>query len=163
MNTDRIEKKILLHAPLERVWRAISDADQYGKWFGVEFAGAFVSGASLTGKIAPTKVDPEVAKLQKPYEGKPFQIWVERIEPMRAFSFRWHPYAVEPGVDYSNEPTTLVLFELKEVPNGTQLTISESGFDQIPLPRRAKAFTANDGGWEKQTTLIEKYLALQPG
>jgi hypothetical protein len=86
---------------------------------------------------------------------------VERIEPMRIFSFRWHPYAIDPNVDYAKEPTTLILFELAEVPGGTLLTISESGFDQIPLERRAKAFTANEGGWEKQTQLIKKYLALQ--
>jgi uncharacterized protein YndB with AHSA1/START domain len=162
MNTDRIEKKVLLHAPCERVWQAISDPARFGSWFGVAFDGPFVAGARLTGRIVPTSVDAEIAKLQKPHEGKPFEFFVDRIEPMRRLSFRWHPYAVEPGVDYSKEPTTLVVFELEKVPGGTLLTISESGFDQIPLERRAKAFAANEGGWAKQTTLIEKYLAMQP-
>jgi len=162
MNTDRIEKKILLHAPCERVWNAISDSRQFGSWFGVAFDGPFVAGASLTGKIVPTSVDAEIAKLQKPHEGTAFEFFVDRIEPMRRCSFRWHPYAVEPGVDYAKEPTTLIVFELEEVPGGTLLTISESGFDKIPLARRAKAFAANDGGWTMQTKLIEKYLAMQP-
>jgi hypothetical protein len=90
-----------------------------------------------------------------------FEFFVEGIEPMRMCSFRWHPHAVEPGVDYSKEPTTLIVFELEEVSGGTLLTISESGFDKIPLARRAKAFAANDGGWTMQTKLIEKYLAMQ--
>jgi hypothetical protein len=81
---------------------------------------------------------------------------------MRSISFRWHPYALEPGVDYAKEPTTLIVFELQEVFGGTLLTISESGFDQIPLARRARAFSANDSGWTMQTKLIEKYLAMQP-
>jgi len=157
--TDRIEKKILLHAPRERVWGAISDARQFGTWFGVEFDGEFVAGARLTGKITPTKVDPEVAKSQQPYSGKAFEIEVDRIEPMRLLSFRWHPFAVEPGLDYSKEPATLVAFELEPAAGGTMLTITESGFDRIPLARRAKAFAANDQGWLAQTKLLEKYLA----
>jgi uncharacterized protein YndB with AHSA1/START domain len=158
-HTDRIEKKILLRAPRERVWGAISDARQFGTWFGVEFDGEFVAGARLTGKITPTKVDPEVAKSQQPYSGKAFEIEVDRIEPMRLLSFRWHPFAVEPGVDYSKEPATLVAFELEPAAGGTMLTITESGFDRIPLARRAKAFAANDQGWLAQTKLLEKYLA----
>jgi uncharacterized protein YndB with AHSA1/START domain len=159
MSRDRIEKKILLCAPRERVWRAISDAKEFGSWFGVAFDGPFTQGARLTGKITPTTVDAEVAKMQEPYAGKAFDFTVERIEPMQRISFRWHPYAVEPGVDYSKEPITLIEFELAEAAGGILLKISESGFDQIPLARRAKAFKANEGGWEIQTHLIEKYLA----
>jgi uncharacterized protein YndB with AHSA1/START domain len=159
MSRDRIEKKILLRAPRERVWRAISDAKEFGSWFGVAFDGPFTQGARLTGKITPTTVDAEVAKMQEPYAGKAFDFTVERIEPMQRISFRWHPYAVEPGVDYSKEPITLIEFELAEAAGGILLKISESGFDQIPLARRAKAFKANEGGWEIQTHLIEKYLA----
>jgi uncharacterized protein YndB with AHSA1/START domain len=162
MTTDRIEKKIVLNAPLDRVWRAISDAKEFGAWFGMAFDGPFVQGTRLKGKIVPTTVDAEVAKLQKPHEGKAFEIIIDRTEPMRRFSFRWHPFAIDPSVDYSKEPTTLVTFELKEVSGGTQLTITESGFDKIPLARRAEAFKANEGGWEKQTQLIAKYLAEKP-
>lgn len=162
MNTDRIDKKILLRAPRERVWRAISDSSQFGQWFGVRFDGAFVEGARLTGTIVPTQVDPEVARLQEPHSGKTFEWVVERIEPMQRFSFRWHPYAIDPGVDYSKEPMTLIVFELKDAPGGILLTITESGFGRIPLARRAQAFAANDGGWQAQTRLIEKYLALFP-
>jgi uncharacterized protein YndB with AHSA1/START domain len=158
-NTDRIEKKVLLRAPRERVWRAISDSKQFGSWFGVEFDGPFVANSRVVGKIVPTTVDPEVARSQKPYEGFTFEFSIDRIEPQRLFSFRWHPFAVEAGVDYSKEPTTLVLFELEENFNGTVLTITESGFDSIPLERRAKAFNANEQGWTAQAKLIEKYLA----
>jgi uncharacterized protein YndB with AHSA1/START domain len=162
MNTDRIEKSILLRAPRDRVWRAISDAKEFGSWFGLVFDGPFAEGARLTGKIAPTTVDAEVAKMQEPYAGKAFEWTVERIEPMRRISFRWHPYAVEEGVDYSQEPTTLIEFDLADAAGGILLTITESGFDQIPLARRAKAFNANEGGWEMQTRLIEKYLVQKP-
>jgi uncharacterized protein YndB with AHSA1/START domain len=157
-STDRIEKKVLLHAPHTRVWQAISDAKQFGTWFGVEFDGPFVAGQRVTGKMTPTKVDPAVAKMQEAYAGMTFDYTVDRIEPMRLFSFRWHPFAIDPKVDYSKEPTTLVVFELEEVAGGTQLTITESGFDGIPLERRAKAFAANDGGWSKQIELIAKYV-----
>ena len=158
--TDRIEKQITLRAPVARVWRAISDAREFGAWFGVSFDGPFVAGQKLTGKIRPTVADPEVARLQAPHEGKAFEFSVERIEPQRLISFRWHPFAVEPDVDYSQEPTTLIVFELTQAEGGTLLRITESGFDRIPLERRAKAFAANEGGWEHQTRLIEKYLHL---
>jgi uncharacterized protein YndB with AHSA1/START domain len=161
VNTDRIEKKIVLHVPRQRVWEAISRSEQFGSWFGVAFDGPFEEGKRITGRIVPTSADAEIAKLQKPHEGLAFEWFVERIEPARIFSFRWHPHAIDPKVDYSKEPTTLIVFELEEVPGGTLLTISESGFDQIPLERRAKAFTGNEGGWEMQTQLIKNYLALQ--
>lgn len=158
--TDRIEKKVLLRAPRDRVWRAISDATQFGAWFGVEFESGFVAGTRVTGKIAPTKVDPEVAQAQEPYSGMSFEFHIDRVEPMRLFSFRWHPYAIDPNVDYSNEPMTLVAFTLEDAGGDTMLTITESGFDGIPLARRAEAFEANDEGWTAQAQLIEKYLAL---
>src|SRR6188768_3438531 len=158
-STDRIEKQVLLSAPRERVWAAVSDAQQFGTWFGVRFDGPFVAGALLTGRITPTQVDAEIAKAQEPHAGKAFEWTVERIEPMRLISFRWHPFAIEPDFDYSQEPTTLVTFELEEAADGTKLTISESGFDRIPLERRLKAFAANEQGWQAQAQLIAKYLA----
>jgi uncharacterized protein YndB with AHSA1/START domain len=157
--TDRIEKKILLRAPLTRVWRALSDSREFGTWFGVKFDAPFKPGARITGKIVGTSVDAEVAKAQKQYEHVPFEITVDRIEPERLFSFRWHPNATEAGVDYSKEPTTLIEFTLEEVSNGVMLTVTESGFDQIPLARRVKAFTANEQGWGMVIKLVEKYLA----
>jgi uncharacterized protein YndB with AHSA1/START domain len=162
MSTDRIEKKILLHAPRRRVWRAISDSKEFGTWFGMKFDGPFVPGAVMRGVIVGTKVNAEVAKAQKEYQGMSGEIRIEQIEPERRFSFRWHPFAVERGVDYSAEPTTLVVFALEETPNGVLLTVTESGFDQIPLARRAKAFTANEGGWTIVMKLIEEYLAQTP-
>ena len=129
----------------------------------VRLDGPFVEGARLGGTIVPTTADEEVAKLQKPYEGMAVELMVERVEPMHRLSFRWHPFAVDSSVDYSDEPMTLVAFELQEVPGGTLLTISESGFDQIPEERRAAAYAANAGGWEKQALLIEKYLAVHVG
>lgn len=159
VTSDRIEKQILLHAPRARVWRALSDAQQFGRWFGVKFDGPFSAGAVMKGTIVPTSADAAVAKAQQPYAGMPFEITVDRVEPERLFSFRWHPYAIEPGVDYSSEPTTLIVFTLDDAPDGILLTVTESGFDGIPLERRAKAFTANEGGWALQVRMIEKYLA----
>ena len=158
MITDRIEKKVLLRASRERVWRALSDSTEFGTWFGVKFDGPFAPGASIRGVITPTTVDAEVARAQKEYEGFPFEITVERMEPERLFSFRWHPFAVERDIDYSAEPTTLVVFGLEDVQNGVMLTVTESGFDRIPLSRRAKAFTANEGGWGMVVKLIEQYV-----
>jgi uncharacterized protein YndB with AHSA1/START domain len=158
MNTDRIEKKILLRAPRKRVWRALADSTEFGSWFGMKFDGPFVPGASVRGTIVPTTVDAEVAKAQKEYEGLPVEIAIEQMEPERLFSFRWHPFAVERGVDYSKEPTTLIVFVLEEVADGTMLSVTESGFDRIPLARRAKAFTANEQGWGMVVKLIQEYL-----
>jgi uncharacterized protein YndB with AHSA1/START domain len=159
MSTDFIEKKILLRAPLQRVWRALADSSEFGSWFGMKFDGPFVAGRALTGTITTTTVDPEVAKAQKQHEGLRFEILVETLDPERLFSFRWHPHAVERNVDYSGEPMTLVAFELKQEKEGVLLTVTESGFDRIPLERRAQAFAANDGGWGMVVKLIEVYLA----
>jgi uncharacterized protein YndB with AHSA1/START domain len=160
-NTDRIEKRILLSAPVARVWRAVSDAKEFGAWFGVKFEGSFRPGAQIRGTIVPTTVDAKVAEAQKEYTGKPFDITVDRMEPERLFSFRWHPYAVEPDYNYSAEPTTLVVFELQAVPGGTSVTVTESGFDKIPLARRAKAFSMNEQGWTMVVELLGKYVARQ--
>jgi uncharacterized protein YndB with AHSA1/START domain len=158
MNTDRIEKKLLLRAPQSRVWRALSDSAEFGTWFGMKFDGPFAPGALMHGVIVGTTVDAEVAKAQKAHEGLPFEITIEKMEPERLFSFRWHPHAIERGVDYSAEPTTLVAFELEAVADGVMLTVTESGFDQIPLARRAKAFESNDGGWSIMVQVFQKYV-----
>src|ERR1700724_4682916 len=156
MITDRIEKKILLRAPRQRIWRALTDAAEFGTWFGARFDGPFTPGARLRGVIVPTGVDAEVAKAQQPYAGKPFEITVERVEPERLFSFRWHPYAVEPDVDYSAEPTTLVVFTLEEAPGGILLTVTESGFDSIPLERRAEGLAGGGPGGARARQMIAK-------
>jgi uncharacterized protein YndB with AHSA1/START domain len=157
--TDRIEKKILLKAPRARIWRALTDSKEFGSWFGMRLDGPFQAKTALRGVIVPTTVDPEVAKLQKSFEGMAVEIQVEDIEPERLFSFRWHPHAVDKDVSYAAEETTLVAFELAEAKGGVLLTVTESGFDRIPLARRAKAFAANDGGWSKQIEMIQAYLA----
>lgn len=155
---DRIEKQVLLRAPRARVWKALTDVKEFGHWFGVRFDGPFKAGTTLRGTIVPTRVDAEIAKLQEPYAGTVFEVSVDRIEPERLFSFRWHPGPVEPGQDYSSEPTTLVVFTLEDAEGGILLTVTESGFDRVPLARRAKAFEANDAGWAEQMKLIEKYI-----
>ncbi|MGA2271428.1 MAG: SRPBCC family protein [Bryobacteraceae bacterium] len=162
MNTNRIEKKVLLRAPRDRVWRALADSTEFGSWFGMKFDGPFTPGGRVRGVIVPTTVDPVVANAQTAYEGLPVEIAIEQMEPERLFSFRWHPFAVERGVDYSVEPTTLVVFELEEAAGGVMLTVTESGFDEIPLARRAKAFTANEQGWGMVVKLIEEYVVHAP-
>ena len=162
MNTDRIEKKILLRAPRQRVWRALTDSAEFGSWFGMKFDGPFAPGAARRGVIIPTTVNADVARAQKDYEGLPVEIVIEQMEPERLFSFRWHPFAVEREADYSGEPMALVVFALENVADGTRLTITESGFDRIPLARRAKAFAANEEGWGMVVKLIEEYLVQAP-
>ena len=144
---DRIEKQILLRAPRSRVWRALTEAAQFGAWFGVQLEGALVARGSVKGRITSPG-----------YEHLTVELQVQQIEPESYFSYRWHPYAIDPGVDYSKEPTTLVEFRLEEVAGGTRLSLSESGFEQIPLARRAEAFRMNDGGWSQQLQNIEKHV-----
>ena len=158
MDSDRIQKKILLHAPLKRIWNALADSKEFGTWFGMKFDAPFTPGARMRGTIVPTKVNANVAKAQQKYEGMPVEITIEKMEPERLFSFRWHPYAIEQDVDYSAEPTTLIEFLLEETKDGVMLTVTESGFDQIPLARRVKAFTANEQGWGMALKLLEEYL-----
>jgi len=162
MNTDRIEKHVVLRAPRARVWRALSDSADFGHWFGMKFDGPFTPGARVNATIVGTMVDPEVAKLQKQHEGLKFEIEVAQVEPERLFSFRWHPGPPEPGANRSAEPMTLVAFTLEEVADGIRLTVTETGFDQIPLERRVKAFAGNEGGWTIMTQVIGKYLAETP-
>jgi uncharacterized protein YndB with AHSA1/START domain len=161
MNTDRIEKRVVLRAPLDRVWRAISDAEEFGRWFGVRFDGPFVEGASITAAIAPTTVDDEVVKRQEPHAGVKSTWQIVAIEPRRRFAYRWHPFAIDPArksqQDYDSEPTTLVEFTLSETDDGVLLTITESGFDAIPLARRSASFEANSEGWTIQTDLVRRY------
>lgn len=145
--TDRIEKEILLRAPRARVWRALTDSKEFGAWFRAEFTEPFRAGAMSRGRI-----------LHPGYEHLTIEVVIQAIEPERLFSLRWHPYAIDPNVDYSNEPTTLVEFTLEDVEGGTLLRVTESGFDQIPLARRAEAFRMNDGGWAAQMKNIEAYL-----
>jgi uncharacterized protein YndB with AHSA1/START domain len=145
--TDRIEKSILLRAPRARVWQALTDAEEFGKWFGVRLAGTFAPGARVQGKVT-----------HPGYEHLTFDIAIDRMEPQRLFSWRWHPAPVEAGVDYSNEPTTLVVFELEEAAGGTMLRVVESGFDEIPLARRAGAYRMNEEGWGLQMKSIEQHV-----
>jgi uncharacterized protein YndB with AHSA1/START domain len=147
-NTDAIEKTVTLRAPRSRVWRAITNAKEFGEWFRVKLEGTFAEGVTIHGKIT-----------YPGYEHLTMEMLIERIEPERYFAYRWHPYAVDPDVDYSSQPTTLVEFRLEEAAGGTVLTVVESGFDRIPLARRAEAFRMNDGGWTEQMKNIERYVS----
>jgi uncharacterized protein YndB with AHSA1/START domain len=146
--TDRIEKETLIHAPRARVWRALASAREFGSWFGVRLSGEFRPGARLTGRIT-----------HPGYEHVPFEMTIERIEPERYFSWRWHPNALDPAVDYSAEPTTLIEFELKDVEGGTLLTVVESGFERLPPSRLEDAYRGNEKGWTGQMKAIADYVA----
>jgi len=146
--TDRIEKRIELKAPISRVWRALTDYREFGEWFQVKLDGPFVPGQVSTGHIT-----------YPGYEHLKWEAVVQKMEPERLFSYTWHPYAVDPAVDYSNEAPTLVEFTLEETANGTLLSVTESGFEKIPSHRRAEAFRRNDSGWAEQMNSIKKYVA----
>ena len=145
--TDRIEKQVLLHAPRTRVWRALSDAAEFGKWFGIILDGTFKVGRPLKGTLT-----------NKGYEHVTFDIVPEKIEPETTFSYRWHPFAIDPKTDYSGEPMTLVEFRLEDADGGTRLTVTESGFDRIPAARRDEAFRMNDRGWSGQLKNIQRHV-----
>ncbi len=147
-DTDRIVKTVVLRASRARVWRAISDAAEFGAWFGVALEGPFSAGTTIRGRITTAG-----------YEHLTMEVMVERIEPERYLAFRWHPYAVDPGIDYTAQPTTLVEFTIDDTSGATVLTITESGFDRLPPERRDEAFRSNDGGWTIQAGNIERHVA----
>ena len=145
--TDRIERSIRIDSPRSRVWRAISNAEAFGAWFGADLKGqAFVPGQRVQGPITI-----------KGYEHILFDVVVERVEPEKLLSYRWHPYAVDPAIDYSKEERTLVTFTLEDAGQGTLLTVVESGFDKVPPGRRMEAIRMNTGGWEAQLNNIQRY------
>ena len=143
----RIEKRIELKAPVARVWRAISDAREFGTWFKVKIDGPFVAGRQAEGQIT-----------HPGYEHVRWKVVIRQIEPERLFSFTWYPYAIDPQVDYSQETPTLVEFRLEPSATGTLLTVTESGFDDVPAARRAEAFRMNDSGWAQQMKNIEAHV-----
>ena len=148
-STDRIERRVLINGTRARVWRAISNAAELGEWFGVDFKGkSFAAGKPIQGKIT-----------YPGYEHLTMEVVIERIVPERLLSWRWHPAAIDPAADYSQEPTTLVVFELEEVEGGTMVSVVESGLDKIPLERRATVFRLNTSGWDEQMENIKKYVA----
>jgi uncharacterized protein YndB with AHSA1/START domain len=146
--TDRIEKRVHLRAPTARVWRALTRAEEFGSWFRVALDGEFAVGKRITGKVT-----------YPGYEHVTFAVSVERMDAERLFSFRWHPCAIDPEVDYSKEPTTLVEFRLEAETDGTRLTVVESGFDRLPFGRRDEAFRMNTEGWVIQLGNIERHVA----
>lgn len=148
VSSDRIERQVLLRALRVRVWQAISNAEEFRRWFGVALAGkSFVAGRHTQGHIT-----------YPGYEHLLMEVAVERVDPERLLSWRWHPYAIDPAVDYSKETPTLVEFELKEADGGTLLRVTESGFEGVPELRRAEAYRMNNGGWEQQMKNIEKHV-----
>lgn len=144
---DRIEKQALLPAPPGRVWRALTDAAEFGAWFRVALDGPFIPGQSTTGQVT-----------YPGYEHLRLEAWVEGLEPEALFSFRWHPAAVDPAVDYGREPRTLVEFRLEAAPGGTLLRVVESGFGRLPAARREAARRQNDGGWTLQLENLRRHL-----
>jgi uncharacterized protein YndB with AHSA1/START domain len=148
---DRIEKQIELKAPVARVWRALTDYREFGEWFRVKIEGPFVPGEVSRGHIT-----------HPGYEHLKWEAVVKAMEPERLFSFTWHPYAIDPKIDYSAEPQTLVEFRLEPTAQGTRLTVTESGFDKIPVGRRPEAFRMNEGGWAQQMKNIERHVADKP-
>jgi uncharacterized protein YndB with AHSA1/START domain len=147
-NTDRIEKETVLQAPRSRVWEAIGDSARFGAWFGMAMDRPFAPGAHVVATMHGGE-----------YDGLSGDFWIEEVVPGTRLSFRWHPYAVERGVDYSNEPTTLVVMELEDAPGGTRLRVIESGFDALPPSRRDLAFRMNEEGWAIQVGNIQAYVA----
>ena len=146
--SDKIEKQVELKAPVEKVWKSLTDHRQFGEWFGVKIDQPFASGEKSTGQFTLDGCD-----------DKRWNATVQKIEPQRLFSWTWHPYAMDPNVDYSHEEPTLVEFTLEAVPGGTLLKVVESGFDRVPEHRRAEAFQMDERGWGFQLENIERYVS----
>ncbi len=165
---DRIEKQVTLRAPVSRVWRALTDVTEFGAWFGVKLRSPFVIGQQVRG-VFETPLDEAAmiayqegrgvvpSKVKMPAPDAVF-CTVERMEHERHFSFRWIPYGIDAEIDPAGEPTTLVEFTLEAVPEGTRLTIVESGFDRVPAHRRHRAFRMNEGGWTVQAGNVRKHV-----
>jgi len=166
--TDRIEKRVMLRAPLARVWKAISDSSEFGRWFGAKLDGPFVPGAKLRGTFAEDLRADAIVAFQKQLGLPPSAVklpapndvfcTVEQVEPNRYLSFRWIPYGIDAAVDPASEPTTLVEFHLEETDGATLLTIVESGFDKVPAHRRERAFLMNDAGWTEQAKNLQAHV-----
>ncbi len=148
---DRIEKSIEIQAPVSRVWHALTDHQQFGEWFRVKLDGPFKAGEVATGKIT-----------WPGYEHVTWRATIQSIDPEQYFAFTWHPYAIDPAVDYSKETPTLVEFHLEKTASGTLLRVTESGFSDIPDERRSEAFLRNSDGWAQQVKNIEEYVAQHP-
>ncbi|MBL0180661.1 MAG: SRPBCC family protein [Gemmatimonadetes bacterium] len=133
--------------PRARVWRALSDATEFGTWFGITLDGPFVPGTTVHGNLRMAGLEHVTLEMR-----------IERVEPEGYFSYQWHPGAIDPKVDYTTEPMTLVEFLLKETATGTAITIIESGFDQLPATRRVEAFRMNTGGWNGQSKKLAGYV-----
>jgi uncharacterized protein YndB with AHSA1/START domain len=148
--SDRIEKTIELKAPVARVWRALTDHNEFGNWFRVRLEGPFVPGQVSRGRIT-----------YPGYEHLRWEAVIQKMEPERLFSFTWHPYAIDPEKDYSGEPPTLVEFTLEKTATGTLLRVVESGFDKLPSKRRDEAFRMNASGWSVQLENIAHHVARE--
>ncbi len=150
LDTNCVERSIVINAPRDRVWRALSNAEQFGTWFGAKLEGqSFVPGKRVRGQITICG-----------HEDAWFDVVIERIQPQDLFSYRWHPYAVDPSVDYAKEVPTLVTFTLTDAPgNGTLLTVRETGFENVPAHRRLEAFRMNSRGWEAQLSNIAQHAS----
>lgn len=149
--SDRIEEQVVLAAPRARAWRALTNADELGAWFGVNLAGASIApGAQVQGNLTIPG-----------YEHVVFDVLIEEVVPEQRFAWRWHPHAIDASMDYSAEPRTLVTFTLEDAPGGgTLVRVVESGFDALPAARRESAFLGNSGGWRGQLQKrLPAYLA----
>lgn len=147
--TDRIEQSVDLKAPFERVWRALTDPVEFGAWFGWRVAGDFVVGEASRGPITYRGMEHVIMEIR-----------VTAIEPPTRFAFIWHPYAIDPKVDYSGEAETTVVFTLAPTATGTRLTVVESGFDALPVHRRTDALRMNTRGWAEQMGNIDAHVGV---
>ncbi len=145
MMQDKIEKTIELAAARAKVWQALTDHEQFGEWFRVKLEGPFVVGEPSRGMMT-----------YPGYETMPWDAIVEAIEPEHFFSFSWRD--VDPKDGKLGDPMTLVEFRLEEIPSGTRLTVTESGFSALPSPRRLEVFRENTEGWNEQMRNIAAYV-----
>jgi uncharacterized protein YndB with AHSA1/START domain len=129
------------------VWRALTTAADLAAWFQVGIEGDITPGAEIW-----------MTSKYPGHQGQRFAVKVTEMTPPRRFAWQWHPGAVDPAVDYSREPWTTVTFTLEPSGRGTRLTVSETGFNEISLARRAKVYQDNNQGWAEVLVWIQKYV-----
>jgi uncharacterized protein YndB with AHSA1/START domain len=158
MTEDRIEKNVVVRATRERVWKALTDSQEFGSWFGARFEGPFIPGRTVRGVIAASALATPEETANHPYLGKPIILQIERVDPPRRFSYRWRPLDGRAAPETVDGPSTLVEFTLEEAEGGTRVTVVESGFSQLPDPHRKSAFESHEGGWSVQVQRVRVHI-----
>jgi uncharacterized protein YndB with AHSA1/START domain len=148
----QVNRSTIIRAPRSKVWKALTELDQFCKWFSV-------ARVDPRAQFQPGVTARLISTHEGPCKGFEFAMDVVDIVPETLFAWQWHPGAPIAGEDLSAEPKTRVEFRLEDAEGGTRVTITESGFDALFAHRRASAYQDNEGGWKIQMLALEQYVS----